>query len=1387
MYTPESIRNLIQILEARMQEWTTGGNYKLAITCGQALDALIEWVDKDFQGALPVKVREVAEMAELNLDEILEKSAVPAMETTMPVEKSSAVEKSASIPHANAKVEPSSDSVFGSGEVRDELDEIEKLVRAGDFPGAEVRLERLAQDGTVSDGDRSAIARVQAFFQARKRQAISDAEEAARAARREQPDNFGAQRAAWNQVQALVPDHREAAQALLRLDAQELSRGAYDELQKIQRSKRDISKEIGKIEETLRQVKDLQYDPDLQSPERQKEIEELLGELEGFRDTILRMSEGGASMERAGEYEKAIKKYTEAIRAGLTQIRDDITGEFIDPAERLRETTAKRDKDYVNRCAARYVDAERSMVEGAPEVAAGKLEEAQKLLEVVQTGGDEWRDKVNKLLEEARIQVQNKQRASEKVDKGNSETDPLQALSHYESAYDLYPSYPRLQERIRQKQDLLIADVLRNMLVRKSRIEILLDDRKYDDASNEAGQMMAEGGNLGFVLGNEEVKNQRQVAEALLTRIGEEKKHEQRFQERLESIQKVLEIPDVRLAKSFFESIPPQDKTRREVTELRVQIAQLGDDDQQWQDAQQAFGQGDFVGTIRLCEQVQKSPTFRQEAAALQRRAQLRVWDGEARQNRERSRWSEARAIYDKIRGLRGQVPSEDGDFLDRADEAYDSLKKQLDDVDRYEKKLEELEGFRYRSDWKRWREALQSLERSAGDLLRGDLAVERQTGIQSWLSDVTDKVERILSESQDESRWTRAFEEMHPLYMEGGIPDNDTRYQQVAYNAHSYEAKRMEGSDNPQYLDMQVDHLRKLLNVAPPPAIQESKRLVEAIRTRALRLAEITAAQRGGVEACRVLNAALQENDHELSQDVTIRGRMVRYALQDGDFDTARSVSQTIGFIDGRSDLARSWGQLVNAVEFFQSDDRKMWEKGAAGIQDARLLNSQDLIFQDSLSELASRMADKVLRQITLREQSVQESDILERVQLYAIVLKIRPGEPRAKASIESLAARIQDIGRNLNKSVLELNERRNLSPEGELVKLTELESQMSTLAGAFELLRDTDATMTTNLRSNLARVRERMDELRTYLSLIEELKTEYARAMSETWETTTLQAVYQAGEKAARQIRSVREFMEWQNKVSVLTDALEQLNDQVREVESKWTEDRFADVLTSCEQLESSLRQWQGTMKEQRLQIPEGLIQLHNPTTDSRLTNLNAVKNAARSKQQNLEEWDRWLRRFTELQRECKRLNEEINRQTSGALPCLSTTTGTIQTYIRQLTATIDHLQTRPHEARSKQAALFLERTERTELEEGLRSLIREQTDHLERVNGSIELLKKPIADLKRFIYGNINMQHASNQRTFRKLAEQIYTVDDCHPEWKMIKERYRILAGQEFNPNG
>lgn len=1390
MYTPESIKQLVDTLEGRMQGWTTAGNYKLAITCGQALDALIEWRDKGAQSDIPHAVRQVPEV---DVDGILVK-ATSAPEPSLSsgaVANDLADDPADAVPTHSDRREPADRVVSAvpisqsSANLVDELDAIEAQIRSEDFPGAEVRLSRLMKT-EASAADNGDIKRVQQFLQARKRKALTELEEAARSLRRDHPDDLAGLRAAWNRVLILDPVHHEASQALARLDTRELRQDSAQELQAMRRDLRQIRTEIGKVEEARRQITELRYDPDLQLPESQREIDELSDRLDEFRNAILRVSEGGASMERAQNYDDAIKKYREATQMGLSQIVDDVSGEYIDPAARLKETIIKRDADYINRSAARYDDAKRSLRDGAPEAAVQKLDEAHALLNVVETGGDEWRARVTGLLEDAKGQVQNKGQAAEKVSLGDRELEPRSALAAFIGARDLYPSYPRLAERIAQKEELLVEQVLRNMRIARSRVESLLADRDYGAARREAEKMLGEGSDLDFIPQNEKVQQQRREGETLLDRITEEQRNEQRFQERLASIKKALEIPDARLATSFLDSMPSQDQSRHEVNELRIRIAQLGGDSEKWQAAENAFSQGDFPGVIKLCQELGKSTQFQERAVVLERRAQVRLWDSEARKYQERGQLIEAQSIYDKIRNYQGQLPEEDRPFIDQASATHRALGKKMEDAAQYEKDLADVRELRYKSDWPGWLKKLKELEEAAGDLLKKDLAEERESGMPQWQIDVVGKVERLLSGS-DEARWTKAFELMHPLYMEGAIEDDDPRYRQVAYNAHSYEAERLGESDNPVYIKMQVDHLRELLKFAVPPAKTEGERLVAAVRRRALREAAIKAAQSGGKEAVKVLTAAIDENEYELTHDVAIRGNLVRYALQDGDFDAARASSEAIRYIPGpgMADLARSWKQLANAVEFFQKDDPDAWEMGANGVEDARRLNNPEPVLQESLDRLAGTMADRVYVKITQREASTDESDILKRVRLYAIVLKLRPGEPRAKAGIDTLATFIERIGRRLNDESRKLNQDGIMAPSVELGKLKELESQMATLVGAFDLLKDADANITTDLRRNMSTVRKRIDGLQTYATLMESLQDQYEKAMTQTWQTKLLDSVFGEAEKSARMIDMPREFSEWQEKVAILRDVLMELNQHIAELERSWADDRFSGVVDWCDKIDESLRQGQRSLKDSRLKVPAGVIDLHDPVARSAIKDLDGVRRSAKEKQQNLEAWEGWIAKFTELQKSSQRLGIQIERQVNGTPPCISEAKKSIGGYINQLDAWINHMGSKPDAAYSKQAKNYEERSQRGNLVEEGHQLIEAQKVRLQTMDRAIKDLDKPIADLKRFLYGNVNMRHAANVATFHSLAAKIYTVDDCHEEWLKLKARYKNLTGKEFTP--
>lgn len=1376
MYELDSINELLTALQKKFDELLQSGERRQAIAYIDAQESLTEWRDRGQNGEIPQQVQALTDLDWRSFLRRAETSTTRRDESTEPSPASA-------VPVQEIPFSPA--STLGNAS---SLAEARRLLEAGKLDEANILLERLERE-TIDPAERRGVEAVRGEWRARARRVLEDAVQAARQFRRERPDDYTGQRQRWQAVRELEFNHQEAVAEIARLDTLELSQAAFREIRQIRADLPAIRQRIDRVEEARSRVYRMRYDNSLQGAEIQAEIERLYNELTTFRNEILRVSEGGTSSERSQQYDKATQVYRDAVRAGFTAIVDDVTGEAIDPAIRLRETLAARNKDFISRTSDRYNDAEVALREGAPEVAVEKLTDAKELLAQLESGGDAWRGKVDQLLEQAQTSVRSKERAATLVaESENTAADPQQARNLLLKARDAYPNFPRLAERIQQKERQLVDRVLVEMRSDRLRSEAHMNDRHYDEARAQAEQMLRRGQELDFITDNAEFRQQRQQAEELLGQINSEQRSWQRFQERINNVRQALALPDVELAHKWLETLARENPDHPDVVDLRTRLTLLGSNEEKWRQAQQFFNQAhNFEQVISLCDSLLTSPQFKDQAQRLQRRARARLLSQQAKEQSSLGLLEEAQQTYNRILDLRGLLPAEDEHLLNDAASGETVAAQRLEQARRYKQRLEDISRLRSQGLWSDWLARLQALEKDAGDLLQRETSDERAAGIPLWLEDALDKAESALI-SRDAERWRRAYAHLEPLYKLGAIEDENPRYRDIAYNYHQYEADLRRESKDPRELERGVDHLRQLLAVSDPPALKEKEALQQAIRRRALRLAQYEAADSNPKRAVKVLLEQLETHQFELREDSDVRGHLVRYALLVEEFETARSAAQALQFLPGMREQARAWQQLVQAVESFGQDEvLSAWENGVNSLADVRVLaGSNKGLVNETLEEFATRMADRLFASLPPITDVLSNEKILHRVRIFALILQLKSEDSRAHAGVGQLENRLNALGNELNNRARRLlNEEQNDS-NAEVEQLSALDGEMGALHQAFQLLPDQKNSDTAQLLAqNQRKVQLRAQELQEYRKQFSEVETLYRKALHENWETGSLDGALQAAVRTARGLGFARQAGQWEGRVRQLKEVLAELKQILVEMERHWIGERYAEVQERCEALETALRRGRQTLNERALALPAAAIDLYDAHARRNLTSPEAVRSAAKEKEQNLILWQRWAKRFEELTTSIGISEQKFTEYTEATPPCRSKAREELSNLVRYLQNWGRHLEEKslPPAPLSNEANRYGRMIEEANLRERIVEQIANRLQQLAEIDQLIDQLAQPITRLRAFMSGNVNMQQRPNQETFRRLAEAIRRVDACHPELVSLIERFERLARVKY----
>jgi hypothetical protein len=507
-----------------------------------------------------------------------------------------------------------------------------------------------------------ALAEVETARDVRLEELVREAEWA----KRGEPENVARERAAWEAVQSVDPANSRALNALSRLAERERLEVQLRCIKELRVPLGDVRKDIAAVEKARLEAQEMRLSGEVTDTDLRQRLEETYQQLDELRDEILRASEGGASSERAQDFEKAIETYRAALRAGYDVIAGDTTGEPINVAEALERTLQAYWFDLRERSSRRYNEAQRALKDGYPETAVNLLKEAQDLMRKVEEGGEEIRTQVDEALAHAQEALKNKQEAQRLVAEAEEARDPHEARVRLVEAKQHYPRYPDLEKMIADKERLVLAQVARQAAADLSaaRGKVLLEE--FDEAREHCRTALQRGANLTTTY--DALVARWEEVQALLEEIDRQAAKHHELLAKLSRIDEALEREEVRLAHNLMARLTEEEQGALETLPRRLRLADLVEGHEKYAEAERFFyREQDYERVIEVCRELQDSADFRERAGTLRRRAEARLSLSQARQAYQQGDLNDAIAGYRRVEGLANTLPKEDQQLVEEA------------------------------------------------------------------------------------------------------------------------------------------------------------------------------------------------------------------------------------------------------------------------------------------------------------------------------------------------------------------------------------------------------------------------------------------------------------------------------------------------------------------------------------------------------------------------------------------------------------------------------------------------------------------------------------------------------------------------------------------------
>ncbi|MFZ2361545.1 MAG: hypothetical protein WA040_19545 [Anaerolineae bacterium] len=1402
MYDPSQLDLIHDRLEAAVKNAMAEGDYELAARCASAIDAAKKWEQSGFHGPPPLDVQELSGVELVLHEEDL--PVEPVQPEVAPVAPPSLVEevrqsepdldeeesaRKPPPPVTARKTEdgPSFDLGFDAPASMSQVDQaLEAQLERGKRSLSDGRFrEAIADFEAVAERAESSNLRADAqryLKQAERSQyeKITKAIDKARKHGRDHRRDFKGRRAQWEAVLALDSDNQEALEAIKEIEAAEFEQNLRSTIDELRKPLQKRDKRITDVEAARNRASELLTGGQLRDPELIAEVQDVYAKLDELRNQILKASEGGTSSERSEQYELAMAIFRKAILDGLTEIVDDVHGTPVDPVEALKRTRMAYFEDLKKRAKQRKGDAEANLKAGAPEAALRWLKEAQDLAGKVEEGGEELRKQVNDLLDKATHANSEKQEAEKLVLDAQKHDDPVEARLLLMRAKQLYSAYPDIDSLIEGKESLVLLKIINDVTQDIANAEGALNARRFPDARQHCNQALSRGLNL--EASNDELRAKRREAEQMLKVIGEREKNLADLLNKMAKIDQALKGGDLRLAQRLFDQLTPEERNSPEGQERQAQLGLASDDDTLYSQIERAFKELNFKLVLDNYSKLEQSPKYGERVRLLAYQSQARLWQQEiiSLKRREGDR-QQLEKLVRQMLALRGMLPKEDEFLLKEAEDELKLIEQQEQAAAAHEREINTWRRMRQpragdpppplgNEQWLRWYKVGEVLKGKLPESLHGELNREMEAGIQAWRAEALALAERVKWGTDDATRsldenFARAYAILEPLYDNNLITPSDQQFRMIAQHYHAQEAVKLADSDDPEDLDAAVEHRREAFKVADPPARKERQELAATIKARALRLALLASLNPGPAGALQTLQTQLGEHELYLKEDVDVRQALIRYAVEARDHDTAAKQTVALGYLPNQTALARAWSQLAAVARRLSSQEKVDVATRAQAVDDLIRIRTEAVdngwsTLQTVSQNACDDLADAMLAEVQGQSGTLSNDEVINQMRLNALVLQLRPDDSRAQAGVDALKGRLGDLSNTLV--------RRSREMAGAVLPLTEKVRQGETLLveqdavlKAFDLVKQGTSNDAQLLKGAQTQLSRQIQTWRTAGRQLEGLDAEWRRAVSETWDLSTLDELLAKATNTADQADVAR----WEVRIASLRTHLEALRNLFPRLEDAWNQEKLDEIGGVCAEIERTLNQARTELKEQSLAIPAHYVKLYDPFTRSSVESVSAARAAAEKKTTNLREWQQWFGQYTHLGKRAQEAFKSAEETFGSTPPCLTKAAvdyRTAQTYFNQVLALMDDI---PDEALCGAAKTMSDRLPVAQLLSQFNRVLDQVAKRLAEIDSRQPELDRLIQRIKGWAsQPNRQLHVEANRKTLQKLVEDAEAVDSC-----------------------
>jgi len=1371
------------------------GDMATARRLTEASNALKGWMGKGQHGLPPPSVlKEVAEMdeeAEPKAEEQVVEPAISAQQIT---------------PLATPPIVA---TVFG--------DDGEDALKAM-MDGADGKLWNKDYLGALSDYKQVEQITHSETLRAKAAQSVRDAEKqfgeevtrrktAAQTVARRQGGNLVERRRAWMLVKEIAPDDTDVIRALEYLDQVEGQKKWKAELDKLESPLQESKKSLRDVENVRDRAEAWLASNEIQDAESAKRLKGIYDKLTALRADMQLASEGGASNERSKNFKAAIEKYKEALNKGYQVIQDD-SGEgvgpngepgYIEVVPALARVRRAYWQDLKGRVMTRVEAANKFLADGYPETAVTRLEEAQKLINDIEEGAEDVRPQVDEALTKANEELSNKQKAQDLANQAEIDPDPEKARAMLLDAKVKYPKLHDLDSRIKNKEEAVVIRVSHQMAAdisdARGRLGLARGSDSMDtvsaklkEAREHCRMALDRGSNL--TLSNDERDKRRQETHTLLNQIDESESALTFVLAQLKDIDGAIAKKDARLANLLISDLEGDGRWRilnpnfaaqsdPRISMRKTRIAGLQGDDKIFQEAVRLFGEGSYQQAAQEAGALSvKSVEYRNLAQALATRALARVNLSEARNKYITSTsFDESIALVNRVIENRDKLPPEDLPLVAEAER----MRAQLN---YFHPLFNTLFSMRRKSDcdWEAWFVAIDKLRVDPQISEKDPSAIYLKDGLLNWLRDkadqeyvngVKDLVDAAFERAKElRSQPSEAFKTLELPAQRGLIRENDPRWREVQYAYYVLRRGNPSEKDGRESLKQAADAALKALQTAPDNKVAEARRaFIEASRESVLAEAQSIATGAGGNSALEFIESRIEEMP-DLGQDAKVRARLIRYAIEKGDFNRALEHAHTVAFIPDEEKYASVWEQLVIVLKTLAENKLSVAVNGLCDVRAHGQLDKSKSYAGD-LEEYARQRVETRLRLMANPNAvSYTNKQLVDRVQALSLQKRLNEGDLKLSDEIRALSGQLAKLVGPLRDRANDLRLTDSLMDS--LQTGQELLDDMSAVIEALRLGgQEAQAKQLDGLKQN---VQAEVDRWRKGEAALTRLDEQWANAMKGGWwQGTSVEAMDHSYEPLANFPGEVKEMGMWERRLSNLKQSLNGdmqrkirgLRSILAELKISWNEERFDDFLKLLTEAENRLRDTQNLLDDKRFAIPEVALTMRDLyiTPQADVAGFPRLRQRAEEKKINLRQWQTWSSDFSTQMTSAESMSEEIGNQLSAIPPCLSEPKEKLTILLQLLDVLRRKLDSQPSAALSGVTKQQQEEYPR----DLLAALFEEQTTSAKGQLLDAETKLKALEPLvRRFTDSkNQNIQSKRVRQDIRKRIDEVFAKDSCNSE--------------------